>query len=157
MPSDLAQTILGYAAQSWEMWTLILGYWKILAGNTVYGGISEAAESGKGRLPNHTQDNLASCSNPSSQYFQHSIWIDSDKAFCPESVTPIQQILAMSIQGSVRGTFIWLRFERFGVQTGNDVRESGHEAMDMTSHCCGWLGDRRLKNSRRRTAGAKVV
>ena len=45
----------------------------------------------------------------------------------------------------------------FGVQTGNDVRESGDGATSMTSHCCVWLCDRWLKNSRHQTSGAKVV
>ena len=59
-------------------------------------------------------------------------------------------------QSPVHGTCVWLRFLRFGVQKGNDLRESRHGVMDSTAHCCGWLCDRRLKNSERRISGSKV-
>ena len=58
-------------------------------------------------------------------------------------------------QGPVRGTCVWRCVLRLGTQTGDDVRESGKGTMGMTSHCSVWLCDRRLKNSRHRTAETK--
>ena len=60
-------------------------------------------------------------------------------------------------QGPVHGSYIWLCIPCLHVQTGNDVRESGHGTMSMTSHCCVWLCDRWLKDFRHRDTGAKLV
>ena len=46
------------------------------------------------------------------------------------SIVPCHQ----TFQSPVHGTCVWLCILRFGVQTGNDVRESGCGMMGMMSH-----------------------
>ena len=57
----------------------------------------------------------------------------------------------------VHGTCVWLCVLCLGVQTGNDVRESGRRTMGMTPHCYVWLCLRWLKIFRHRDTGTKVV
>ena len=61
------------------------------------------------------------------------------------------------VQSPVHGTCVWLCILCLGVQTGNDVRESGRGTRGMTSHCCVWLCLRWLKFFRHRDTGTKVV
>ena len=57
----------------------------------------------------------------------------------------------------VHSTCVWLCLLCLGVQTGNDVSESGRGMRGMTSHCCVWLCLRWLKFFRHRDTGTKVV
>ena len=57
----------------------------------------------------------------------------------------------------VRGTCVWLCILCLGIQTGNDVRESGRVMRVMTSHCCVWLCLLWLKISKHRDRVTKLV
>ena len=57
----------------------------------------------------------------------------------------VADIMVICTSCPVHGTCVWLCILCLGIQTGNDVMESGQGTMDMTSHCCFWLCDRWLK------------
>ena len=73
------------------------------------------------------------------------------------TIQPDIQNINDTDQGPVHGTCVWLCLLCLGVQTGNDVRESGRGTRGMTSHCCVWLCLRWLKFFRHRDTGTKVA